>query len=40
MKVLRDAAKTKCEGCAIAMVSDGKCDQCKVSFKDGKKTKS
>lgn len=29
-------ACAKCEGCALAMVSDGTCDHCKVSFKDGK----
>ncbi len=28
-------SSTKCEGCAIAMVSDGTCEHCKVSFKDG-----
>lgn len=32
-----DAAK-KCEACAVAMVTDGKCEHCKVSFKDGKAT--
>jgi len=33
------AAKTaeKCEACAVAMVTDGNCAACKVSFKDGKK---
>ena len=37
--ILAKAVKTaaKCEGCAVAMVSDGTCDGCKVSFKDGKK---
>ena len=37
---LTEAAKVaqKCEACAIAMVTDGKCDKCKVSFKNGKKT--
>jgi hypothetical protein len=40
MSVLRSAAKAKCDGCAIAMVGDGKCDHCKVSYKDGKKAKS
>jgi len=40
MTVLRSASKSKCEGCAVAMVSDGKCDQCKTSYKDGKKVKS
>lgn len=29
-------AAAKCEGCALAMINDGKCDHCKVSFKDGK----
>lgn len=28
----------KCEACAIAMVTDGTCDSCKVSYKGGKKT--
>ena len=27
----------KCEVCAVAMVTDGRCDSCDVSFKDGKK---
>ena len=38
-KVLLAAAKTaeKCPNCAVAMVSDGTCSVCKVSFKDGKK---
>jgi hypothetical protein len=27
----------KCESCAVAMVTDGTCDSCKISFKDGKK---
>lgn len=40
MKVLRKADKTKCGGCAVAMVEDGKCSHCKVSYKDGKATKS
>ncbi len=39
MATLRNAGKAKCDGCAIAMLSDGKCDHCKVSYKDGKKTK-
>lgn len=38
--VLAKAVETskKCETCAVAMVTDGTCDACKVSFKDGKKT--
>ncbi len=38
-ETLAKAIKTaeKCEGCAIAMVSDGTCEQCKVSFKGGEK---
>ena len=38
-KVLLAAAKTaeKCPACAVAMVSDGTCSACKVSFKDGQK---
>lgn len=31
-------ASTKCAACAVAMVTDGECEHCKVSFKDGKKT--
>ncbi len=27
----------KCESCAVAMVTDGTCADCKVSFKNGKK---
>ncbi|MGE3181900.1 MAG: hypothetical protein AB7N71_09735 [Phycisphaerae bacterium] len=27
----------KCEGCAVAMVTNGTCAQCKVSFENGKK---
>lgn len=36
-KTLAKAAKvaTKCEGCAIAIVTDGRCAGCNVSFKDG-----
>lgn len=30
-------AAKKCEACAVAMVTDGTCGQCKVSFEDGKK---
>lgn len=30
-------AYQKCEGCAIAMVSDGTCEHCKVSFKGGER---
>ena len=39
-ETVRLAAKTakKCEPCAVAMVTDGSCAMCKVSFKDGKKT--
>lgn len=40
MKVMTDASKARCGGCATAMVSDGKCDHCKVAYKDGKKTKA
>ncbi len=28
----------KCETCAVAMVTDGKCAKCNISFKDGKKS--
>lgn len=39
MGVLKVAAKSAsgCEACAVAMVTDGKCDKCKVQFKAGKK---
>ena len=38
--ILTNAVKTskKCEDCAVAMVTDGTCAACKISFKDGKKT--
>ncbi len=38
-KILVKAADKaqKCEPCAVAMVTDGKCKHCKVSFKDGRK---
>lgn len=29
------AASTTCEGCAVAMVTDGTCKECKVSYKGG-----
>ena len=32
------AMSKKCETCAVAMVTDGKCTKCKLSFKDGKKS--
>ncbi len=31
------SAATKCAACAVAMVTDGTCEHCKISFKDGKK---
>ena len=31
-------ASEKCEACAVALVTDGKCAHCNVAFKDGKKT--
>jgi hypothetical protein len=31
-------AAKHCEACAVAMVTDGKCKVCKVSYKDGKTT--
>jgi hypothetical protein len=36
------AAETvpRCEDCAVALVTDGTCAACKVSFKDGKKVES
>ena len=39
--VLKEAVvvASKCERCAIAMVTDGTCDACKVKFKDGKAVK-
>ncbi len=37
-KTLEKAAQAAqhCEACAVAMVTDGGCDRCKVKFKDGK----
>ncbi len=39
-KVLRLAGASNCEKCAIAMVSDGECAQCKVKFAKGEKSKT
>lgn len=41
MKTLETAAKAaqKCESCAVGMVSDGKCEACKVEFKNGQPQK-
>ena len=36
-QIIKTAAASKCEACAVGMVTDGKCDHCKVTFKDGKK---
>ena len=33
-------AAGKCEGCAIAMVTDGTCEHCNVSFKNGELAKA
>lgn len=40
-ETLAKAAKAaeSCEACAVALVTDGTCDQCKVQFKDGKVAK-
>lgn len=40
-RILAKAANTakKCEGCAVAMVTDGTCPSHKVSYKDGKKVR-
>ena len=40
-KTLAKAAKLgrKCETCAVAMVTDGTCKQCQISFKEGEPTK-
>jgi hypothetical protein len=40
-KVLMAAteASAKCEACAVAMVTDGTCESCKVSFKHGQMVK-
>lgn len=37
-ELIERAAKAadKCEGCAVAMVTDGECEHCKITFKDGK----
>lgn len=37
--ILVSAAKSKCETCAVAMVTDGTCESCKLTFKDGEKQK-
>lgn len=39
LNTLKEAMKAadKCEGCAVAMVTDGKCAKCNVSYKGGKK---
>lgn len=41
-KTLMAAAEKaeKCEACAVAMVTDGECANCKVKFKNGKKADS
>lgn len=41
-KTLEKAASAadKCEACAVAMVTDGTCAKCKVTFKDGKERSS
>lgn len=41
-EIIQKAAKVaeKCEGCAVAMVTDGECKGCKVSFKQGKALKA
>ena len=33
------AEKSPCEGCSVAMVTDGTCEHCKITFKDGKPAK-
>ena len=40
-KVLAKAVTTakKCEACAVAMVTDGECAHCNISFKNGEKIK-
>ncbi|MEE8170493.1 MAG: hypothetical protein V3T70_08095 [Phycisphaerae bacterium] len=40
MTTLKTAAKAKCTACAVAMVTDGTCKDCKISFKDGEKLKT
>ena len=42
LAVLMKAAETveKCGPCAVGMLTDGECTQCKVSFKEGKAVKS
>ncbi len=37
--VTANKASAKCGDCAVAMVTDGDCSGCKVSFKDGKLVK-
>lgn len=37
--ILVSAGKSKCETCAVAMVTDGTCESCKITYKDGEKQK-
>lgn len=39
LALVKLAAASKCEDCAVAMVTDGKCASCNLSFKNGKPTK-
>ena len=36
-KLVKESVGAKCEGCAFAMLTDGKCEKCKAEYKDGKK---
>jgi len=36
-EVLLAAAEAKCEQCAVAMVTDGTCEACKIEYEHGKK---
>lgn len=38
-QVVLAASESKCEACAVAMLTDGECKACKVAYKNGKKTK-
>ncbi len=38
--IIKNASDAKCEVCAVGMVTDGNCENCKVAFKDGKVSKT
>ena len=38
-KVLASAARADCESCAVAMVTDGRCEKCRISYEDGRRVR-